>query len=214
MTSPPSSSDLPTDTFELLHPDVQRWIWHKGWSSLRDIQAIAIDALLRGTGDLLIAAATASGKTEAAFLPILSKLAQSPRDGVRALYVGPLKALINDQFLRLEELCDKLELPVVKWHGDAPTAAKQKLVSRPRGIVLITPESLEAIFVRRPERLSLLFANLDFIVIDEVHAFLGTERGVQLASLMKRLDAVASSSAAAGRLVGDDRRFGAGRPLA
>ena len=190
MNSPPSRFDLPPDVFGLLHPAVQRWIRQKGWTSLRDIQAQAIDVLLRGTGDLLIAAATASGKTEAAFLPILSSLAQSPREGIRALYVGPLKALINDQFLRLEELCEALELPVVKWHGDAPAAAKQKLMARPRGIVLITPESLEAMFIRRPERLRALFTNLDFIVIDEVHAFLGAERGVQLASLLKRLDAL------------------------
>lgn len=140
------------------------------------------------TCDVLIAASTASGKTEAAFLPILSRLAGRRLDGVRAMYVGPLKALINDQFQRLEELCERLELPVTKWHGDAAASQKKKLRENPQGVLLITPESLEAMFVRRPETLSAMFGALEFVVIDELHAFLDAERGVQLASLMNRLE--------------------------
>ena len=185
MSSPPSSSD----PFEQLNPIVQRWIWDKGWTSLRDIQGEAIDAVLGGSEDVLIAASTASGKTEAAFLPILSKLADKPGGGVRAVYVGPLKALINDQFQRLEDLCERLEMPVTKWHGDASASQKKRLREKPAGILLITPESLEAMFARRPEALSRMFGTTEFIVIDELHAFLGSERGVQLASLLKRLDA-------------------------
>lgn len=185
----PSSSDLPPDAFGQLHSEVQRWIWDKGWTSLRDIQAIAINTILRDSSDLVIAASTASGKTEAAFLPILSRLAEAPLEGVRALYVGPLKALINDQFERLEDLCERLKLPVTKWHGDASAAQKRRLRERPAGILLITPESLEAMFIRRPEGLGRMFGALEFVVIDELHAFLDSERGVQLASLLKRLDA-------------------------
>ncbi len=186
---PPSSSDPPADAFEQLHPEVRRWIWDKGWTALRDIQAVAIETLLQGDRDALIAASTASGKTEAAFLPILSRLAETPGTGVRALYIGPLKALINDQFQRLEDLCERLQMPVTKWHGDASAAQKRKVREKPAGIVLITPESLEAMFVRRPESLTRMFAALEFVVIDELHAFLDSERGVQLASLLKRLDA-------------------------
>ena len=185
---PTSSSDARTNPFDRLHPGVQRWIWDKGWTALHDIQAQAIEALVAGSDDILIAAATASGKTEAAFLPIISKLAEGTQTGVRALYVGPLKALINDQFERLEDLCDRLAIPVTKWHGDASEARKRRLRERPSGVVLITPESLEAMFVRRPESLTQLFGALEFVVIDELHVFLDSERGVQLASLLKRLD--------------------------
>ena len=186
---PPSSSDSAAGVFEQLHPVVQRWIWDKGWTALRDIQGDAIDAVLNGRTDILIAASTASGKTEAAFLPVLSRLAETPGEGVRALYVGPLKALINDQFQRLEDLCERLQMPVTKWHGDASAAQKRRLREKPAGILLITPESFEAMFVRRPESLGRMFGALDFVVIDELHAFLDAERGVQLASLLKRLDA-------------------------
>lgn len=186
---PPSSSDPPADPFSQLHPVVQRWIWDKGWTSLRDIQGASIAAVLGGAGDVLIAASTASGKTEAAFLPVLSRLAENPGPGVRAVYVGPLKALINDQFQRLEDLCERLQMPVTKWHGDASAAQKKRLREKPAGILLITPESLEAMFVRRPESLGAMFNALEFVVIDELHAFLDAERGVQLASLLKRLDA-------------------------
>ena len=184
MSSPPSSSDGASQ----LDPRIQRWIWDRGWHELRDIQESAIHAIFETKNDVLIAAATASGKTEAAFLPILSQIAEHPLDGIRALYVGPLKALINDQFARLEELCEQLEIRVTRWHGDAPAAAKRKARERPAGVLLITPESLEAIFMRRPEDLGRMFAETEFVVIDEVHAFLDSERGVQLASLLKRLD--------------------------
>jgi ATP-dependent helicase Lhr and Lhr-like helicase len=187
-SSPPSDSELPADAFQQLHSEVQRWIWDRGWTSLRDIQALAIQTILKSNSDALIAASTASGKTEAAFLPILSSLASAPEKGIQAVYIGPLKALINDQFQRLEDLCDRLEISVTKWHGDAPAAQKQRLKKEPSGVLLITPESLEALFLRQPELLVPMFGKLKFIVIDELHAFLDSERGVQLASLLKRLD--------------------------
>ncbi|MDQ2771203.1 MAG: DEAD/DEAH box helicase, partial [Bacteroidota bacterium] len=132
---------------------------------------------------------TASGKTEAAFLPILSKV-DFRQPGVRVLYISPLIALINDQFQRVEELCKYLDVPVTKWHGEASRAAKQKLVRKPAGIVLITPESIEAMFVNAPYSVKTLFANLRYVVIDEIHSFLGTDRGLQLQSLLARLAAI------------------------
>lgn len=184
--SPPSGSE---PSFELLHPEVQRWIWAKGWTALRDIQARAVRTILGSKQDVLIAASTAAGKTEAAFLPILTEIADLSGPGIKAIYVGPLKALINDQFLRLEELCETLHIPVAKWHGDASAAMTQRAREKPDGVLLITPESIEALFVRRPGAVKTMFAQLRFIVIDELHAFLEGERGVQLASLLKRIDA-------------------------
>lgn len=183
--SPPSSSE---PSFELLHPEVQRWIWAKGWTALRDIQARAVRTILGSQQDVLIAASTAAGKTEAAFLPILTEITGIPGPGIKAIYVGPLKALINDQFLRLEELCETLHIPVAKWHGDASAAMKKRAREKPDGVLLITPESIEALFVRRPGAVKTMFAQLRFVVIDELHAFLEGERGVQLASLLKRID--------------------------
>ena len=193
-TSPPSSSDdsagPKSSGFERLHEQVRRWVWDQGWTDLRDIQEQAINPILDGGRDVIIAAATAGGKTEAAFLPVCSKLVQVSGSGVRALYVSPLKALINDQFDRLDRLCERLEIPVHRWHGDVPSSQKRQLLSDPSGILLITPESLEALFVLRGTAISRMFNGLDFVVIDELHSFIGTERGQQLRSLLSRLERV------------------------
>jgi ATP-dependent Lhr-like helicase len=187
-SSPPLHSDRLASTFDRLHPEIRRWIYQKGWSELREVQAEAIDSILGSEEDVVISAATASGKTEAAFLPILTQTFDDQAAGFRTMYVGPLKALINDQFLRLDDLCLHLNAPVSKWHGDVATSMKQRARERPAGTLLITPESLEALFVRRPESLLRMFSRLSFIVIDELHSFLSTDRGVHLGSLLKRLD--------------------------
>lgn len=176
-------------TFALLHPGVQRAIWEMGWKELRPIQAEAIHFLLEGNGHALICASTASGKTEAAFLPIISRLAEGKQDSVRAIYIGPLKALINDQFNRLDRLCERLELPVHRWHGDVSVSHKQALRRDPGGILLITPESLESNFINYGSQVPRLYRELEFIVIDEVHSFLGNVRGIHLLSLLSRLRA-------------------------
>jgi ATP-dependent Lhr-like helicase len=157
------------------------------WTALRPIQVEAIHKILEGDKDLILAAATASGKTEAAFLPIISRIHENPATSIRALYVGPLKALINDQFRRLDDLCQYAEIPVHPWHGDVSASKKQTAVTKPSGILLITPESLEALFVHRSSALERMFADLSFVVIDELHAFLGRERGTHLRSLLFRL---------------------------
>ena len=145
-------------SFDRLAEPVRRWIWHKGWNSLHDIQERAIPALLNGGKDVIISAATAGGKTEAAFLPLISLVLERPGEGgFDLVYVGPLRALINDQFERLEDLCDRAELPVYPWHGDISQGVKTRARKNPRGVLLITPESLEALFVLRGLEIPTLF---------------------------------------------------------
>jgi ATP-dependent Lhr-like helicase len=180
-----SSAPQPSAAFDRLTEPVQRWIWRQGWTALRDIQWRAVEPILAGR-DAVLASATASGKTEAAFLPLLSRPVD--RDGLRVLYVSPLKALINDQARRLESLCEAVELPVTPWHGDVAAGRKQRLRDAPRGVLLITPESLEAMFVLRGSAAAAFFGGLDYVVVDEVHSFIGGERGRQLQSLLHRVE--------------------------
>lgn len=184
------SSRNPSSTFERLHPAVQKWIYTKRWTELRDLQERAGRVILDGDKDVILAAATASGKTEAAFFPIVSRLAEENNAGIGVLYISPLKALINDQYRRLKELCDLANIPVHPWHGDVAGSKKKDVLKGNGGIVLITPESLEALFVNRSLELPSLLDSLKYIVIDELHAFIGTERGKQLQSLMNRIDLV------------------------
>jgi len=173
--------------FELLDPGIQRQLYRMGWTALRRLQIDAIETITGTDQDILIMAETASGKTEAAFLPILSLLATEASGSIRALYVGPLRALINDQFLRMEELCTFLDLPVFKWHGEVSQTVKHRCIRNPAGVLLITPESIESIFINQSAHLGRLFGGLRFVVIDELHAFLGNERGMHLASLLTRI---------------------------
>ncbi|WP_394827335.1 DEAD/DEAH box helicase [Pendulispora albinea] len=175
------------EAFDALHTNVQRKLWDMRWTELRPIQVQAIRHLLGKGGDCILSSPTASGKTEAAFLPILSAIADDPAGSVRAVYIGPLKALIDDQFRRLEELCERLEVPVHRWHGDVGDGARRRLLAAPGGVLLITPESLEAMFVRRATAMPRLFRRLAYVVVDEMHAFLGTERGAQLVCQLHRL---------------------------
>jgi len=166
---------------------VQRWIFQQGWASLREIQCLAIEPILQANTDVLISASTAAGKTEAFFLPAISAIADQS-NGVGILYISPLKALINDQDRRLEGLSDLLNIPVTPWHGDSPQSKKKKLRASPAGIILITPESLESLLIRDAGWVKSAFSSLKYIVIDEFHAFLGSERGNQLLSLLHRLE--------------------------
>ena len=179
----------PCSGFELLAAPIRRWCWQQGWGGLRDIQERAIPAILHG-GDVVLSAGTAAGKTEAAFLPLLTRLlAQGQeRDGFAIIYVSPLKALINDQHRRLEGLCEALQIPLHPWHGDVPASAKNRARKSPSGILLTTPESLEALLVRRGREIPRLFKDLEAVVIDELHALIGCERGVQLQSILTRVE--------------------------
>jgi len=180
-------------SFELLSEPIRKYIRDRRWEQLRPIQIAAISRILTTNDNYILASRTASGKTEAAFLPILSKVDFNER-GVQVLYISPLIALINDQFYRVEELCKNLEVNVVKWHGEANKTLKEKLIKAPSGVVLITPESLEAMFVNKPYNVKQLFSNLKFVVIDEIHSFIGTDRGIQLKSLLSRLQDVNANS--------------------
>lgn len=153
---------------------------------MRPIQSAAIDKILNTSENIILASRTASGKTEAAFLPILSKV-NFTEHGVKVLYISPLIALINDQFNRVEDLCVYLDVNVTKWHGEANRTLKEKLVKNPSGVVLITPESIEAMLANAPYNAKTLFSSLEYVVIDEIHSFIGSDRGIQLKSVLSRL---------------------------
>jgi len=179
--------DNTVSAFSLLHPTLQQMLYKMQWTELRPIQVDSIHAIFTTDKNLIISANTAAGKTEAAFLPILSLIVANKTSGISALYVGPLKALINDQFERLERLCELAEIPVFKWHGDVGSNKKTNFLKRPSGVLLITPESIESIFINHSKQLVNLFQSVSFIVIDEMHSFIGTERGAHLLSLLSRI---------------------------
>ncbi|MCR5537079.1 MAG: DEAD/DEAH box helicase [Succinivibrio sp.] len=173
---------------ELLAKPLQKWIYKKGWHDLNPLQKAALRPILKQQQDIIISASTASGKTEAAFLPALSAIVANPQSGVRLLYISPLKALINDQYRRLTELTAELQLPVTPWHGDIDVGRKEKLLRHPEGIVLTTPESLESLLIHHLSWLKEDFTHLAYVIIDEFHVFMGSQRGYQLQSQLHRLD--------------------------
>lgn len=179
------------DVFEQYAPFVRDFIYEHEWESLRAIQLAAADAIFNTTSNVLLTSSTASGKTEAAFFPILTELWENPPTSVGALYIGPLKALINDQFYRLEDLCAQADIPVWHWHGDVSASHKTKLLNHPCGVLQITPESLEALLLRRHAEIPALFHDLRYVVIDEVHSLLRGDRGMQTLCLIERLSRLA-----------------------
>ncbi|MGV8906716.1 MAG: DEAD/DEAH box helicase [Acetobacterium sp.] len=175
------------DTFHQLAPFIQDYIYRERWDNLRDIQVGACDVILNTDDNLLLSSGTASGKTEAAFLPVLTKLVESPSKSLGVLYISPLKALINDQFDRLEGLLEESRIPVTKWHGDASRSDKNKLLKNPEGVMQTTPESLEAMLMNRKTEAIKLFSDLKYIIIDEVHYFMSEDRGAQLICILERI---------------------------
>ncbi len=175
------------DVFDRYAPFIQDYIYRSGWQTLRGVQNAAGDAIFGTDHNVLLTASTASGKTEAAFFPILTLLDEDPSRTVGVLYIAPLKALINDQFGRLTELCEEAGIPVTRWHGDAPQSQKRKLLRKPAGILQITPESLESLMINKHMEIPALFGDLRFIVIDEVHSLLRGDRGMQTFCLIERL---------------------------
>ena len=177
--------------FERYAPFVQDFIYRNRWESLRAIQVAAGDAVFNTDENVLLSASTASGKTEAAFFPILTLFSEDPPRSVGAIYIGPLKALINDQFSRLNDLCAEADIPVWHWHGDVAQSHKNKLLKHPSGILQITPESLEALLLHKHMDIVRLFGDLRFVVIDEVHALMRGDRGGQTLCLIERLSRLA-----------------------
>lgn len=172
-------------------PFIRDFIYQNNWESLRAVQVAAGDIIFNTDHNLLLSASTASGKTEAAFFPILTLFYEDPPKSVGALYIGPLKALINDQFMRLNDLCREADIPVWHWHGDVAQSHKEKLQKNPSGILQITPESLEALLMRRHSYIPKLFSDLRFIVIDEIHSLMRGDRGGQTLCLIQRLSQLA-----------------------
>ena len=179
------------DVFNRYAPFIQDTIYEHGWQSLRGVQVAAGEAIFGTDQNVLLSASTASGKTEAAFYPILTLMAEDPPASVGALYIAPLKALINDQFDRLNEVCAQGDIPVWHWHGDVSQSHKRKLMKHPSGILQITPESLEAMLLHRHAVIPALFCDLRFIVIDELHALMRGDRGGQTLCLIERLSRMA-----------------------
>ncbi|MGN0542034.1 MAG: DEAD/DEAH box helicase [Acutalibacteraceae bacterium] len=177
--------------FSRYAPFVQDFIYKNNWEALRAIQVAAGDAIFNSDENVLLSASTASGKTEAAFFPILTLFSEDIPRSVGAIYIGPLKALINDQFMRLNDLCAEAEIPVWHWHGDVAQSHKNKLLKNPSGILQITPESLEALLLHKHAYIPKLFGDLRFIVIDEVHSLMRGDRGGQTLCLIERLSRLA-----------------------
>lgn len=177
--------------FSRYSPAIQHYIYAEGWQQLRAIQAAAGDAIFNSDANVLLSASTASGKTEAAFFPIITLLEENPPSSIGCLYVAPLKALINDQFVRLNDICHECGINVWHWHGDVSQEQKKRLINHPSGILQITPESLEAMLLHRHGLIPTLFGDLRFVVIDEIHSFLRGDRGGQTLCLLERLSRMA-----------------------
>ena len=174
---------------KLLSDKMQERIADFGWYELTDIQEKTIPLVINSDMHLIIEAETASGKTEAVFLPMLSLVENSNnyKDEVKILYISPLKALINDQFKRIYKLAEEMNIRITKWHSDVNSNIKKNFLDNPSGILQITPESIEAFMINRPERIKEVFKGVEYIVIDEIHSFIGQDRGYHLQSLLYRL---------------------------
>ncbi|WP_151410677.1 DEAD/DEAH box helicase [Anaerococcus sp. Marseille-P9784] len=175
-----------TDSYSLLNRDLRFYIHEKGWPSLTKIQNASIKAFYTTNNNLILSAPTASGKTEACFLPAISKVSSWDK-GIKILYISPLIALINDQFKRISDMCLDMDIPITTWHGEASQSKKEKIIANPRGIVLITPESIEAMLVNKSELAKTFFLDVEYIIVDEIHSFLWGNRGLQLKSLLERI---------------------------
>lgn len=171
-------------------PDfIKEYIYSHSWSELRDIQIDAARVIFETDANLLLSSSTASGKTEAAFFPIITDILNSPDYGetISVLYIAPLKSLINDQFSRLDELLDMTGIAVTHWHGDVGASHKSRLLKKPEGILQITPESLESMIMNRANDIPRLFGKLKYVVIDEIHSMIGADRGNQVICLLSRI---------------------------
>ncbi len=178
---------MSNDIFERYPDFVREYIYSRGWEALREVQIASAETLFFTDHNLLLTSSTASGKTEAAFFPILSELYQNPPHSIGVLYIAPLKSLINDQFYRIEELLQESGIPVTHWHGDVAQSHKKKLLSKPEGILQITPESLESMLMNRNNDIVRLFGDLRYVVIDEIHTLTGSDRGNQILCQLARI---------------------------
>ncbi len=162
---------------------------HLGFTSLRDVQELAGEAILDGKNAVVLAP-TAGGKTEASMFPVLAQLLDNPPIGVGAIYVAPIKALLNNQEVRLGDYTQMVGVDRFVWHGDAGQSQKQTFCREPTALLMTTPESLEVMLMSPRVPVQRLFGGLQTVVIDEIHAFAGTDRGAHLMSVLERLAAL------------------------
>lgn len=176
-------------TYDLLHDGVRQVLAHRlGWEDLRPVQDEAYRAINSGN-DVLVIAPTAGGKTEAALIPVVDRILKEAIPGIAAVYIAPLKALINDQEDRFMAFCLPNSLELLKWHGDVPKGERIWSGGEPPHFLMITPESLEVLLMER--NMSAALGEVRFIIVDELHAFIESERGVHLKVLLDRLDSLA-----------------------
>lgn len=174
-------------SFHRLHARLRHGITHDlGWRSLRPVQEQAIRAILDGHNAVVLAP-TAGGKTEASVFPVLSRILTEELGPVAALYVCPIRALLNNQEPRLALYTRMVGLDVFKWHGDVAATRKRRFVSEPTHLLMITPESLEVMLISAKTDARVLFQNLSAVIIDEVHAFADDDRGAHLVAILERL---------------------------
>lgn len=175
-------------SFDRLDPLVQHHIVNTlGWSQLRPLQEESIAPVLDGK-DCLLLAPTAGGKTEAAMFPLLSRLCQEGNEGLQVIYVCPLKALLNNLHERLSGYCEMLSLECGIWHGDVGASQKQKYLFRPPEVLLTTPESLEVMLVSQKDGPRQMLKSVKTLVVDEIHAFAGDDRGWHLLAVAHRIE--------------------------
>ena len=134
-----------SDTFERFAPFVRDFIYRNGWSELRDIQTESAKVIFDSRDNLLLTTPTASGKTEAAFFPIITDIWENPPESFGVLYIAPLKSLINDQFARMEDMIRESGIPVYHFHGDVAQSHKAKAIKNPAGISGTLPARVQAL---------------------------------------------------------------------
>ena len=177
--------------FDQLHPALQHHIVNSlGWRELRPFQEKVIPSVLAGE-HLIVLAPTAGGKTEAALFPVLSRMLSDGWNGLSVLYVCPIKALLNNLDVRLQRYCSLLGRRSALWHGDVKTSARRRILKDPPDCLLTTPESLEVMLVSRQVDRQSFFSNLRVVVVDEIHAFAGDDRGWHLLSVLERISRLA-----------------------
>lgn len=178
-------------SFDRLHPALQHHIVNSlGWRELRPFQEAVIPPILSGQ-HLIILAPTAGGKTEAAFFPVVSRMLSEGWTGLSVLYLCPIKALLNNLDLRLQRYSTLLGRRSALWHGDVKSSARKQILREPPDCLLTTPESLEVMLDSPNVDARSLFSNLRVVIVDEIHAFAGDDRGWHLLAVLERISRLA-----------------------
>ena len=177
--------------FDLLHPGLQHHIVNSlGWRELRPFQEEVIPVVLRGQ-HVVVIAPTAGGKTEAAIFPALSRMLVEDWRGLSVLYLCPIRALLNNLHIRLSRYATLVGRTCAVWHGDTSPSERSRINRERPDILLTTPESLEVMLVSRKSDAPALFRDMRLVIVDELHAFAGDDRGWHLLSVLERVSRLA-----------------------